>query len=171
TGGRVGQVVQVLAYHGVADEVGDALVPVRHTDEAGRSEVPLHADVEVVGLERQQRRVLCAARGTELLAVEGRTARATCGRAGIQVAVRRAGDRLAERRTALELAGEVDAEVEVRQQVAVAGGLAERLGFGRGPHLEVVVRKPRDVTRHLDDRGRCQVGRLVTQADNRVGRK
>src|SRR5690606_32328730 len=56
TGGRVVQVVQVLAHHGVADEVRDTLVPVRHTDEAGGSEVPLHVEVEVVGLERQQRR-------------------------------------------------------------------------------------------------------------------
>src|SRR5690606_27367360 len=125
TGGRVVQVVQVLAHHGVADEVRDTLVPVRHTDEAGGSEVPLHAEVEVVGLERQQRRGLGAAGGTELLAVEGRAARATRGRAGIQVAVRRAGDRLAERRTTLDVGSEVDAEVEVRQQVAVPGGLAE----------------------------------------------
>src|SRR5690606_803854 len=137
TGGRVGQAVQVLAHHGVADEVLDALVPVGHAHEAGRSEVPLQAQVDVVRLKRQQGRVLGAAGGAVLLAVQGRTARTTRTRTGVQVAVRRTGDGLAERGAGLQVGGQVDAEVQVRQQVAVAGLLAERHGLRRGLHLEV----------------------------------
>src|SRR5690606_40308383 len=171
TGGRVGQAVQVLLDDGVADEVLDPLVPVGHADEAGRSEVPLQADVDVVRLERHQLRVLRGTGGAELFAVQDRTTRVARTRTGVQVAVRRTGDGLAERRAALQVSSEVDAEVQVRQDVAVAVGLAERLRLATGLVAEVVVRKPQDLGRNLDDRGRGQVGPLVAQAGDQVGRE
>src|SRR5690606_34105757 len=85
TGGRVGQAVQVLFHHRVADEVLGPLVPVGHADEAGRSEVPLHAEVEVVGLQRHQARVLRAAGGTELFAIQDRAGRVAGSGTCVQV--------------------------------------------------------------------------------------
>src|SRR5690606_37241708 len=68
TGGRVGDSVQVLLPDTVADEVLDPLVPVGHRNIAGGREVPLQADVHVVGLERQQPGVLATTRSAVLLA-------------------------------------------------------------------------------------------------------
>ncbi|MNV37534.1 hypothetical protein D3C71_1290570 [compost metagenome] len=92
-----------------------------------------------------------------------------CGRARIQVADRRARDALAERDAPLQVVHQVDAEVEVGQDVAVAVLLGERLLLIGQHHAEVIVGLPFDRLRDGDDGRRHHIGGFIAHAQAGIG--
>ena len=170
-GGRVTLVVQALLRHRGTDEVVDALVPERYRHVAGWCEVPAQAEVQVVGGQRLQARVVVVTGSLRRGIDQGGAGRVAHASACVQVAVRRTCNGLAVRSAALQRIGEVDAEVDVGQQVAVAAACADGLHRGAARVLEVVVGQPENPARQRDLRVGAHVGLLVAHTEARGGRQ
>ena len=169
--GLVADAVQVDPLHRIADEVLDVLLEraERHVTLVG--EVVLERQIEVVGLEWQQARIVLSAGRIES-ADQRRAARRRRNLARREVEISGARDRLAVREPRLQRVGEAEVEVEVRQQVVVAA-ITRDQGFVadvRPNYLEVVVVLPEQRRGHEDAVGRAHLRFLVPRTDHEIAR-
>src|SRR5436190_2205642 len=109
---------QVDLLHRVADEVRDILLEGTQRHVARVREVVLQRNIEVVGLERQEGRIVLV--GVRQEPVDGRTTGGTRVLSRCQAAVPRTSNGLAVREAGLQGISQTHVEVQVGQNVVVA---------------------------------------------------